>query len=66
MLKSLNTHQVGNMAGVVSLVESIEELFDQKPDKRKKAEYKEWIEKINTLILQVNKESKFKMYEKIK
>jgi hypothetical protein len=54
------------MAGVVSLVESIEELFDQKPDKRKKAEYKEWIEKINTLILQVNKESKFKMYEKIK
>jgi hypothetical protein len=66
MRKSLNILQVGSMAGVVSLVESIEELFDQKPDKRKKAEYKDWVEKINALILQVNKESKFKMYEKIK
>lgn len=54
------------MAGVVSLVESIEQLFDQKPDKRKKVEYKEWVAKINVLIKEVNKESKFKMYETIK
>lgn len=65
MLNSI-IHQVGNMAGVVSLVESIEQLFDQKPDKRKKVEYKEWVTKINALIKEVNKESKFKMYETIK
>ena len=60
------TEQAGSMAGVVSLVEAVEQLFDEKPDKRKKVEYKEWVAKINALIKEVNKESKFKMYETIK
>ena len=54
------------MASVISLVESIEDLFDTKPDKRKKTEYQEWKKTINLLIEEVNKSSKFKMYEKIK
>jgi hypothetical protein len=54
------------MASVISLVESIEDLFDNIPDKRKKTEYQEWKKTINLLIEEVNKSSKFKMYEKIK
>jgi hypothetical protein len=54
------------MSSVVSLVESVEDLFDKIPDKRKKVEYKEWKDKINLIISQVNKETKFKMYEIVK
>jgi hypothetical protein len=54
------------MASVISLVDSIEDLFDNVPDKRKKSEYQEWKKTINLLIEEVNKSSKFKMYEKIK
>jgi len=54
------------MASVVTLVETIEDMFDNVPDKRKKSEYQEWKKTINLLIEQVNKSSKFKMYEKIK
>lgn len=51
---------------VVTLVESIEKLFDECPDKRKKQEYKEWKETINKLIDEVNRLSKIKMYNTIK
>jgi hypothetical protein len=54
------------MANVTSLVESIEDMFDNIPDKRKKTEYQEWKKTINLLIEEVNKSSKFKMYENIK
>jgi hypothetical protein len=54
------------MSSVVALVESIEDMFDNIPDKRKKSEYQEWKKTINLLIEQVNKSSKFKMYENIK
>jgi hypothetical protein len=54
------------MVYVISLVDSIEDLFDNAPDKRKKSEYQEWKKTINLLIEQVNKSCKFKMYEKIK
>ena len=54
------------MTNVTSLIDSIEYLFDMKPDKRKKVEYKVWKDKINSIISQVNKETKFKMYESIK
>ena len=54
------------MAGVVTLVESVEKMFDGKPDKRKKSEYKDWKDKINALIEDLNKACKFKMYEKVK
>lgn len=51
---------------VVTLVESIEKLFEECPDKRKKQEYKEWKDIINKLIEEVNKLSKIKMYNIIK
>lgn len=54
------------MANVVDLVDQIEELFSDIPDKRKKAEYQEWKQTINKLIIEVNKESKIKMYLEIK
>ena len=54
------------MSSVVTLVETIEDMFDNIPDKRKKSEYQEWKKTINLLIEQVNKSSKFKMYENIK
>lgn len=54
------------MAHVVTLVDTIEDLFSQMPDKRKKKEYQEWKQTINKLIEEVNKVSKIKMYNIIK
>ena len=54
------------MSLVIDLVDSVEKLFSEKPDKRKKAEYKNWVTKINLVIDQINKETKFKMYDKVK
>lgn len=54
------------MTYIVDLVDSIEKLFEEKPDKRKKVEYKDWKDKLNSLIQQINKDSKFKMYDSIK
>lgn len=54
------------MASVVSLVERVEEMFSEIPDKRKKKEYKEWKDTINILIQELNKLCKFKMYNTIK
>lgn len=66
MRKNLSTLQVGNMACIVDLIDSVELLFEEKPDKRKKTEYQDWMSKINALILEINKQCKFKMYETIK
>lgn len=52
--------------GVVTLVESIEKLFDECPDKRKRQEYKEWKDTINKLIEEVNHLSKIKMYNTVR
>jgi hypothetical protein len=54
------------MVSVIDLTEKIEELFSKEPDKRKKAEHKEWKDTINKLIQDCNKLSKFKMYFVIK
>ncbi len=54
------------MANVVDLVDQIEELFSDIPDKRKKKEYQEWKQTINKLIEEVNRQSKIKMYAEIK
>lgn len=54
------------MALIVDLVNRIEDLFEQKPDKRKRKEYKEWQDTINLVIEELNKLCKFKMYNKIK
>ena len=54
------------MSNVTTLVERVEQLFSDKPDKRKKKEYKEWEDTINLVIEELNKLCKFKMYNKIK
>jgi hypothetical protein len=54
------------MANVVALVDKIEELYIEIPDKRKKKEYQDWKITINKLIEEVNKLSKIKMYTEIK
>jgi hypothetical protein len=54
------------MTNVTDLVERVELLFSDKPDKRKKKEYKEWETTINLIIDELNKLCKFKMYNKIK
>lgn len=54
------------MASVVDLVDRIEEMFSETPDKRKKKEYQEWKNTINKLIEEVNKASKIKMYTAVK
>ena len=54
------------MPNVVDLVDRIEEMFVDMPDKRKKKEYQQWKVTINKLIEEVNKMSKIKMYTTIK
>jgi hypothetical protein len=54
------------MVAVIELTDKIEELFSKEPDKRKKAEHKEWKDTINKLIQDCNKLCKFKMYFVIK
>lgn len=50
----------------VELIEQIELLFEQVPDKRKKKEYQEWKDTINKFIQDINKLCKFKVYNIIK
>ena len=54
------------MAHVVDIVDRIEEMFSETPDKRKKKEYQDWKNTINKLIEEVNKASKMKMYTVVK
>jgi hypothetical protein len=54
------------MSSIVSLVERVEQLFLEKPDKIKKKEHKDWQDTINLIIEELNKLCKFKMYNKIK
>ena len=46
------------------LMDRIEEMFDKKPDGRKKEESKKWKTEINSLIENINKLSKIKIYLK--
>jgi len=54
------------MPAVVELTDEIEQLLEEKPDKRKKKEYQEWKLRVNELIKQVNQLAKFKMYNLVK
>jgi hypothetical protein len=51
---------------VVDLVESVESLYSNMPDKRKRKEYQDWKVQINKIIDDINKLCKFKMYNQIK
>lgn len=50
----------------IDYVDKIEEMFEAIPDKRKKTEYATWRTEINRLIEEVNRLSKFKMYNTVK
>ena len=54
------------MPSVIELTDEIEQMLEEKPDKRKKKEYQEWKERVNALIKRVNELSKFKMYNVVK
>ena len=47
---------------VADLTDEIELLLENKPDKRKKQEYKDWLKLINEKIQVVNEVAKFKLY----
>jgi hypothetical protein len=47
----------------LDLFELIELMFNNKPDKRKKLEYTEWKNNINSWINKCNKLCKFKVYD---
>lgn len=48
------------------LILEVEEMFDKKPDARKKTEFKEWKTKINSLIKDCNATGGFKYYSTVK
>lgn len=54
------------MSSVLEISDTIEEMLENKPDKRKKKEYQEWKLEVNKLIEQINQLAKFKMYIKVK
>lgn len=54
------------MALALDLIDRIEDLFSEVPDKRKKKEYQEWKETLNILIKELNILCKFKVYNEIK
>ena len=54
------------MSSVLEISDAIEEMLENKPDKRKKKEYQEWKVTINKLIEEVNRASKIKMYSIVK
>ena len=47
---------------ITELVDRVEQMFDEKPDGRKKLELKEWTKEINILIDIINKQTKSKIY----
>lgn len=48
------------------IILEVEDMFDKKPDARKKEEFKRWKDAINTLIKECNTVGKFKYYSIIK
>ena len=51
---------------MVDLIENVENLYSNMPDKRKRKEYQDWKQTINIVIQDINKLCKFKMYNEIK
>jgi ElaB/YqjD/DUF883 family membrane-anchored ribosome-binding protein len=54
------------MSSVLEISDTIEEMLENKPDKRKKKEYQEWKDEVNRLIKEINQLAKFKMYNPVK
>ena len=54
------------MALMIDLIDTVENLYSNIPDKRKRKEYQDWKQTINIIIQDINKLCKFKMYNQIK
>jgi hypothetical protein len=54
------------MALMIDLIDTVENLYSNMPDKRKRKEYQDWKQTINIIIQDINKLCKFKMYNQIK
>ena len=50
---------------ITELVDRVEQMFDEKPDGRKKLELKDWTKEINILIDIINNQTKSKIYKTI-
>lgn len=57
---------IENSPYVVELTEYIEQVFTEKPDKRKKKIYNEWKEEINKVITRCNKLANMPLYALVK
>jgi hypothetical protein len=51
---------------MIDLIDTVENLYSNMPDKRKRKEYQDWKQTINIIIQDINKLCKFKMYNQIK
>lgn len=59
-------NKIENTPYVVELSEYIEQLLTERPDKRKKSDYKQWYNEINDLATKCNQLAKFPIYGTLK
>jgi hypothetical protein len=59
-------YEIENSPYVVELAEYIEQVLTERPDKRKKTVYKDWLKEVNELIKKCNKLANHPIYAVIK
>ena len=59
-------YEIENSPYVVELAEYIEQVLTEKPDKRKKTVYKDWLKEVNELIKKCNKLANHPIYAVLK
>lgn len=59
-------YTIENSPYVVELCEYIEQVYTERPDKRKKQAYKDWYNEINKLVVKCNKLANYSIYGVLK
>lgn len=59
---NMKKEEYNKFENVVEYNDYIEQLLNEKPDKRKKTLYKEWLQEINHFAREANKLAKFPIY----
>lgn len=59
-------YEIENSPYVVELAEYIEQVLTERPDKRKKTVYKDWLKEVNELIKKCNKLANHPIYAVLK
>ena len=59
-------YEIENSPYVVELSEYIEQVLTERPDKRKKTIYKDWLKEVNELIKKCNKLANHPIYAVLK